>query len=150
MRIKSAKSPRRRDSAKIIHSTIASCTGDAWSFAQDFDRAKVSADFSLCGFDLIVTRAEEDTLNCLCDFCWMPQKSKPDRLKPVLPKLNQRAPDFRSFFSSGRAGFFPTSGRASGINPSRLGMRTFGRVSLSIISFASMISFRFSRNAVTA
>ena len=36
--------------------------------------------------------------------------------------------------------FFPMSGRASGINPSRFGMRTFGRDSLLMTSLASMAS----------
>jgi hypothetical protein len=40
VRINAAKSPRRRSSGIIFHSAIESYTGDAWSFAQDIDRAK--------------------------------------------------------------------------------------------------------------
>jgi hypothetical protein len=40
VRINFAKSPRRRSSGIIFHRAIESYTGDAWSFAQDIDRAK--------------------------------------------------------------------------------------------------------------
>src|SRR5712672_2825349 len=40
VRINSAKCPRQHLFGIIIHSAIESCTGDAWSFAQDIDRAK--------------------------------------------------------------------------------------------------------------
>jgi hypothetical protein len=60
VRIKAAKCRRRRSLGEAIHSAIESCTGEAWSFAQDFD-GESRTGFSLSGFDLVVARAQNQT-----------------------------------------------------------------------------------------
>jgi hypothetical protein len=70
--------------------------------------------------------------------------SHPSARKTSLPRKDESLSIYFSLFLVG------TSGRGSGIKPSRFGILTFGRVFAFSSAFSSTIPFKYRMNAVTA